>query len=65
MLAAHVNEAESETQGKDRMQAVIPEAQGRKWGEGDRKGEADGGQATTSMGTWDPFYRDHPRKQVG
>lgn len=32
MLAAHVNEAESETQGKDRMQAVIPEAQGREWG---------------------------------
>lgn len=38
MLAAHVNEAESETQGKDRMQAVIPEAQGREWGGGRQEG---------------------------
>lgn len=59
MLVAHVNEAESETQDKDKIQAVIPEAQGREWGEGDRKREAIGGQAITSMGTWDPFYRDH------
>lgn len=27
-----------ETQGKDRIQAVIPEAQGREWGEGEEGG---------------------------